>query len=151
MNRETFNGQLTSKVVTFQVENYYKLKRYKERKMSFSNMSNNDYCLHRPGFNPSCRATYTIFHPSTNNFYTTMSVGRALHDTQDFFPQLYLPPLHPLPKVFFQTTVSPPTLASSPSSIFLCKYTTFETVHTCTAMNTIHVASVAALKHLFFY
>ena len=43
--------------------------------MSFSN---NDYYLHRPGFNPSSRATYTIFHPSTNNFYTTMSVGRAL-------------------------------------------------------------------------
>ena len=41
-------------------------------------MSNNDYYLHRPGFNPSSRATYTIFHPSTNNFYTTMSVGRAL-------------------------------------------------------------------------
>ena len=32
MNRETFNGQLTFEVVTFQVENYYKLKRYKERK-----------------------------------------------------------------------------------------------------------------------
>ena len=46
--------------------------------MSFLNMSNNDYYLHRPGFNPSSRATYTIFHPSTNNFYTTMSVGRAL-------------------------------------------------------------------------
>ena len=31
MNRETFNGQLTSEVVTFQVENYYKLKKYKDR------------------------------------------------------------------------------------------------------------------------
>ena len=41
-------------------------------------MSNNDYHIHRPGFNPSSRATYTIFHPSTNYFYTTMSVGRAL-------------------------------------------------------------------------
>ena len=41
-------------------------------------MSDNNYYLHRPGFNPSSRATYTIFHPSTNNFYTTMSVGRAL-------------------------------------------------------------------------
>ena len=41
-------------------------------------MSNNDYYLHRPGLNPSSRATYTIFHLSTNNFYTTMSDGRAL-------------------------------------------------------------------------
>ena len=31
MNRETFNSQLTSEVVTFQVENYYKLKSHKER------------------------------------------------------------------------------------------------------------------------
>ena len=46
--------------------------------MSFSKVSDNNYYLHRPGFNPSSRATYTIFHPSTNNFYTTMSVGRAL-------------------------------------------------------------------------
>ena len=53
------------------LENYYKLKRYKEH-------LNVDYYLHRPGFNPSSRATYTIFHPSTNNFFTTMSVGRAL-------------------------------------------------------------------------
>ena len=45
--------------------------------MSFSNVSDN-YYLRRPGFNRSSRATYTIFHPSTNNFYTTMSVGRAL-------------------------------------------------------------------------
>ena len=48
-------------------------------------MSNNDYYLHRPGFNPSSRATYTIFHPSTNNFYTTMSVGRALLLNPDLY------------------------------------------------------------------
>ena len=41
-------------------------------------MSDNNYYLHRPGFNLSSRATYTIFHPSNNNFYTTVSVGRAL-------------------------------------------------------------------------
>ena len=46
--------------------------------MSFSKVSDNYYYLHRPGFNPSSRATYTIFHPSIINFYTTMSVGRAL-------------------------------------------------------------------------
>ena len=77
---KTFNGQLISEVVTFQVEYYYKLKGtfIKSIKMSFSKVSDNNYYLHRPGFNPSSRATYTIFHPSTNNFYTTMSVGRAL-------------------------------------------------------------------------
>ena len=78
MDRETYNGQLTSEVVTFQVENYYKLKGIKSVKMSFSNMSNSNYYLHRPGFNLSSQATYTIFHPSANNFYTTMSAGRAL-------------------------------------------------------------------------
>ena len=41
-------------------------------------MLDNYNYLHRPGFNPSSRATYIIFHPSTNNFYMTMSVGRAL-------------------------------------------------------------------------
>ena len=48
--------------------------------MTFSNVSDNNYYLLRPGFNPSthCRATYTIPPPSTSNFYTTMSVGRAL-------------------------------------------------------------------------
>ena len=64
--------------MTFQVEYYYKLEGIKSIKMSFSKVSDNNYYLHRPGFNPSSRATYTIFHPSINNFYTTMSVGRAL-------------------------------------------------------------------------
>ena len=41
-------------------------------------MSNNNYHLNRPGFNPSSRATYEKFYPSTANFYTTMSVGRSL-------------------------------------------------------------------------
>ena len=48
-------------------------------------MSNNDYYLHRPGFNLSSRATYTIFHSSTNNFYTTMSVGRALLSNPEYW------------------------------------------------------------------
>ena len=46
--------------------------------MTFSNVSDNNYYLLKPGFNRSSRATYTIFPPSTNNFYMTMSVGRAL-------------------------------------------------------------------------
>ena len=69
---------MISEVVTFQVEYYYILKGIKSIKMTFSNVSDNNYYLHRPGFNPSSRAAYTIFHLSTNNFYTTMSVGRAL-------------------------------------------------------------------------
>ena len=47
-------------------------------RMLFSDMSNNNFDLNRPGYNPSSRATYEKFYPSTANFYTTMSVGRAL-------------------------------------------------------------------------
>ena len=81
MNRKTLNSQFTSEVVTFQVENKYKLNGIKSvYKMLFSNLSKNNYYLHvnRPGFNPSSRATYANFYPSTANFYTTMSVRRAL-------------------------------------------------------------------------
>ena len=110
---KTLNGQLTSEVVTFQVENEYKLNGKKSvYKMLFVNMSNNNYYLHvnRPGFNPSSRATYTNFYPSTANFYTTMSVGRALllnpahSDFMVFILKFYTVPvpLHNIKNIFKQ-------------------------------------------------